>query len=95
MTTADIGALTSAEYTTLSRLATGDAIAYSQDGDDGWFVDGDRAWIGREVVSLRAKGLIKRVCLDEENYRGMSDRDVISDAGRALLAALKEPTNGR
>lgn len=78
--------LTQAERATLTRLADGDMIAYSQDGDDGWFVEGDRAFIGNEIISLRNKGLIERICLDEENHRGMSERDVISRLGLEALA---------
>lgn len=82
--------LTKEELATLARLADGDSIAYSQDGDDGWFTQGDRAFVGNEITSLRKKGLIERVCNDEENYRGMSERDVISNVGRAALSGSKE-----
>ena len=74
------------ERAVLERLALGDAITFSQDGDTAWFVNGDRAMVGDCIISLRAKGLIERRSDDEENYRGLGDRDVISDAGRALLA---------
>lgn len=84
--------LTAPECATLSRLGSGDSVVYSQDGDDGWFTDGDRAFVGNEIISLRKKGLIERVCDDEENYRGMSERDVISAAGR--LALSSKPTGG-
>lgn len=82
--------LTKAQRATLMRLASGDSIAYSQDGDDGWFTKGDRARVGNEVISLRAKGLIERRIdpSDEtDNYRGMAERDVITPAG---LEALRE-----
>lgn len=82
--------LTKEEKATLARLADGDSVAYSQDGDDGWFTQGDRAFVGNEIISLRSKGLIERTCLDDENYRGMSERDVISDAGRQALSGAKE-----
>jgi hypothetical protein len=75
------------ERAVLERLALGDAITFSQDGDTAWFVNGDRAMVGDCIISLRAKGLIERRSDVEENYRGLGDLDVISDAGRALLAA--------
>jgi hypothetical protein len=76
----------------LHRLAAGDSIAYSQDGELGWFTDGDRALVSdRAVWALRNGGLITRVCLDDENYRGMSERDVISEAGRASLTKAEAP----
>lgn len=78
--------LTKEELTTLSRLNAGDSVVYSQDGDDGWFTEGDRAFVGNEIMSLRKKGFIERVVDDEENYRGMSERDVISGAGRKALS---------
>jgi hypothetical protein len=80
------------ETTILVRLAAGDEIAYSQDGDDAFFTKGDRAFIGSVIMSMREKGYLRRILLDPENYRGMSERDVISDAGlRALTAALSKP----
>lgn len=79
--------LTNEERATLQRLGAGDSVTYSQDGDDGWFTGGDTAFVGNEIIGLRKKGLIERVVDDEENYRGMSERDVISDLGRAALEA--------
>lgn len=78
--------LTVPERATLSRLNSGDSVVYSQDGDNGWFTNGDRAFVGDEIMSLRRKGLIQRVCDDEENYRGMAERDVISADGRLALS---------
>lgn len=78
--------LTGIERAVLTRLAEGDAIVFSQDGDYAWFSGGDRADVGDEVITLRAKGFTQREVADEENYRGMSEQDVISDAGRAALA---------
>lgn len=78
--------LTDTERAVLARLAEGDAIVFSQDGDYAWFSGGNRAEVGNEVITLREKGLTKREVTDEENYRGMSEQDVISDAGRAVLA---------
>lgn len=77
-------ALSDTERAVLARLAGGDAIVFSQDGDEAWF-SGTRDFVGREVITLREKGLTKREVTDEENYRGMSEQDVISDAGRAVL----------
>lgn len=81
-----MGKMTKEELATLSRLNAGDSVVYSQDGDDGWFTCGDRAFVGNEIMSLRKKGFIERIADDEENYRGMSERDVISNAGRAVLS---------
>lgn len=75
----------SKERMVLARLARGDSIVFSQDGDTAWFSEGDRGYVGDEVMSLREKGFTMRVTLDDENYRGMSERDVISDAGREYL----------
>lgn len=86
--------LTKAEHTTLVRLAGGDTIAYSQDGDNGWFRSGDRAFVGNEVISLRAQGFIARkMNKDDEtdNYRGLAEYDEITDAGRAALAKVQSP----
>jgi len=79
--------VTDIERVVLTRLADGDAIVFSQDGDYAWFSGGDRAEVGNEVITLRDRGLTKREVTDEENYRGMSERDVISDAGRAALVS--------
>ncbi len=84
------GELLEAEFKTLARLATGDTIVYSQDGDNGWFTRGDRAFIGDEVISLRKRGFIthKLDPKDEtDNYRGMAEFDCISDAGLIALEA--------
>lgn len=70
----------------LERLAAGDEIAYSQDGDDAFFTKGDRAFVGPAIIDMRSKGYLKRIVLDPENYRGVAERDVISDAGRAALS---------
>lgn len=81
--------LTKAERRTLERLATGDTVAYSQDGDFGWFTQGDRAFVGDEIMSLRKKQLIERRIHpddDSDNYRGMAEFDAINEAGRAALA---------
>ena len=73
----------------LRRLGDGDTIKFSQDGDDAWFTKGDKAFIGDAAIwSLRNRGLIVRKCDDEDNYRGMSEYDAISDVGRAYLAIL-------
>lgn len=77
--------LTEQERSTLVRLADGDAIVFSQDGDYAWFSGGDRAFVEGEVITLRDKGFTKRIVTDEENYRGMSEEDVISDSGLAVL----------
>ncbi|MDO6966930.1 hypothetical protein [Rhizobium alvei] len=69
----------------LKRLAAGDTIRFSQDGDAAWFTKGDGAFVGNAIISLRSKGYLKRECDDEENYRGMSEYDTISDLGRAAL----------
>jgi len=77
--------ITEQESAALLRLASGDSIAFSQDGNEAWFTS-DGVFLGDEVISLRDKKLTRRVVLDEENYRGLSERDVISDKG---LEALK------
>lgn len=86
--------LTGDERATLQRLESGDTIAYSQDGDVGWFCGGDRARVGNEVIALRNLGFIaRRVHKDDEtdNYRGMAEYDAITDAGRAAIAKVKSP----
>ncbi len=74
--------------TILRRLADGDTIVYSQDGDMGWFTKGDRAFVGDKITMLRACGFIKSEIdpTDEtDNYRGMAEYDTISDLGRRYL----------
>lgn len=85
--------LTGDERRTLARLATGDTIVYSQDGDCGWFTrwnaEGKHDFVGNEIMTLRAKHLIRRRIDpddDSDNYRGMAEFDTISDAGIAALA---------
>lgn len=82
----------SSEYTergVLSRLAEGDSICFSQDGDYAWFTGGDRSEVPYKImVYFHDKGYLSRICLNDENYRGMSERDVISDKGRERLAWL-------
>lgn len=74
----------------LRRLADGDQIAFSEDGDCAFFTGGDRAFVGPVIISMRSKRYIKRITLDDENYRGTAERDVISDAGMAALNAAME-----
>ena len=76
----------------LKRLADGDEIAFSEDGDEAFFTKGDRAFVGPVIISMRSKGYLKRIVLNDENYRGTAERDVISDAGIAALA--QEGRNG-
>jgi hypothetical protein len=74
--------------TILRRLADGDTIVYSQDGDTGWFTKGDRAFVGDEIMTLRSCGFIKREIdpNDEtDNYRGMAEYDTITEVGRKYL----------
>lgn len=73
------------EMEILKRLAAGDTIRFSQDGDTAWFTKGDGAFVGNAIISLRSKGYLKRECDDEENYRGTAEYDTISDLGRAAL----------
>jgi hypothetical protein len=76
----------------LRRLGAGDTIVYSQDGEVAWFTGGDRALVSDKAVwSLRNRGFIVRKCDDEENYRGLSEYDAISEAGRAALAQGEKP----
>lgn len=73
------------EDTILRRLAEGDTIHFSQDGDMAWFTKGDKAFVGDAIMSLREKGYLSRRCDDEENYRGLSEYDTISEAGKLYL----------
>ena len=73
----------------LERLAAGDTIHFSQDGDMAWFGKGDRAFVaGNPVIEARRLGYLERKCGDEENYRGTSEYDTISDKGRIALRSL-------
>ena len=76
----------------LQRLAGGDKIVFSQDGDDAWFAGGDRAFVGNVITEMRSKGYLKRGCDDEENYRGSGEYDTISEHGRVALATLEGET---
>jgi hypothetical protein len=78
----------------LKRLADGDEIAFSEDGDEAFFTKGDRAFVGSVIVSMRSNGYLKRIVLNDENYRGTAERDVISDAGLAALSATEGRKNG-
>jgi hypothetical protein len=71
--------------TILGRLAEGDSIAFSRDGDNAWFVKGDRAWVGDAIIDLRAKGYINRVYEDDDDW----GRDTISDLGIRALGSGK------
>ena len=69
----------------LQRLADGDRIVFSEDGEEAWFAGGDRAFVGNVIIEMRSKGYLKRMCDDEENYRGSGEYDTISEKGRATL----------
>ena len=81
------------EMEILRRLADGDQIAFSEDGDCAFFTGGDRAFVGPVIISMRSKSYLKRITLDDENYRGTAERDVISDAGIAALKAAMEASH--
>lgn len=78
----------------LKRLASGDTIHYSQDGDMAWFAKGDRAFVAdTPIIEARQLGYLERKCDDDENYRGTAEYDTISDKGRAAIAIpATEPT---
>lgn len=78
------------EWEILKRLAAGDRIHFSQDGEMAWFICGDKALVGG-LSGLRTKGYLLRKGDDKENYRGGGEYDTISEAG---LAALKEQEHG-
>lgn len=47
------------EREALERLAAGDTIAFSRDGDNAWFIGGNRAWIDSElVINMREMGYL-------------------------------------
>ncbi len=73
--------------TILRRLADGDTLVYSRDGDDGWFTKGDGAWVGPEIMAMRREGLIKTVSVPDEDR----SFDTISEAGRDALAQKATP----
>lgn len=76
----------------LQRLATGDTIVFSMDGDMAWFTKGDHAFVGDAIMSLREKGYLLRkrdVVDDDDDPRGIASYDTISDSGRAAIMALK------
>lgn len=77
------------ETEVLRRLAEGDEIAFSKDGDNAWFTKGDRAWIGDVVIAMRKKGYLRRYYARDDEW-GV---DVISDKGRAALTPA--PTSAR
>lgn len=78
------------EWEILKRLAAGDRIHFSQDGEMAWFIGGDKAFVCG-LSGLRNKGYLSRKGDDEENYRGGGEYDTISEKG---LAALKEQDHG-
>ena len=76
----------------LKRLAEGDTIVFSLDGDMAWFTKGDRAFVGNAIMDLREKGYLLRkrdVVDDDDDPRGIADYDTISDAGLSALAAAE------
>lgn len=73
----------------LERLAAGDVLRYSQDGDMAWFGKGDGAFVAHAlIIEARRLGYLERKCGDEENYRGTAEYDTISDKGRIALRSL-------
>jgi hypothetical protein len=67
----------------LARLAGGEHIAYSRDGESAWLSAGGREWIPETTVfELRDKGYLLRVSPPDEPF---GDHDIISDAGRTAL----------
>jgi hypothetical protein len=74
------------EIEVLRRLADGDALAYSRDGDNCWFTNGDRAWVAEAtVIAMREKGYLRRSWAADDPW----GTDGISDAGRAALQSKK------
>ena len=77
----------------LMRLANGDTIHYSQDGEMAWFGKGDRTFIAdTPIIEARQLGYLERKCDDEENYRGTAEYDTISAKGRAAFF-LRSPAD--
>ena len=60
------------EKSILSRLMSGDSIAYSRDGDTAWFMRGNKAWVGDTIIQMRKDDLL---------WRAGDDRDYISSHG--------------
>lgn len=81
------------EMAILARLAEGDEIVFSRDGDEAWFSKGDRAWVGKSILSLRAKGYLHREFHGEE-FSDVIEYDTISDEGRAALIAASNARGG-
>lgn len=80
----------------LRRLADGDTIVFSMDGDMAWFTKGDRAFVGDTIMSLREKGYLHRkryTVDDEDDPRGIAFYDTISEAGRAALTTTEGKDN--
>lgn len=75
----------------LQRLADGDTIVFSLDGDMAWFTNGDRAFVGDAIMRLREKGYLLRkrdAVDDDDDPRGIAEYDTISEAGRAARAYM-------
>ena len=78
------------EADALKRLAEGDRIVYSRDGEMAWFQNGDRAWVADDVVmDLHLSGAV--VTVNEGMDEDWHEWSQITDTGRAALsAALKK-----
>lgn len=76
----------------LSRLADGDTIVFSMDGDMAWFTKGDRAFVGDAIIGLREKGYLIRkhdTVDDEDDPRGIAFYDTISESGLEAVEFAK------
>lgn len=76
--------------TVLARLAGGEHISYSRDGETAWLSGAGREWIPEATVFyLRNHGYLLRLSEPDEPY---SDRDVISETGKVVAKLLPSNT---
>lgn len=83
--------LSEAQIAVLSRLAAGDCLAFSQDGDRGWFwpsrIDLDEIGISdAELQDLRNRRFLGYEPVDEDQHARFGPAQIITGAGRLALA---------
>lgn len=84
--------LTKAQIYVLERLSAGEKIAYSQDGDDGWFFPSSE-WLEIDCQSLNRLRQLRLIGSDPEweDEGRFGPCDVITPAGRAALQSTQTP----
>ena len=88
--------LSDMQFVLLKRLAAGEHLCFSQDGDRGWFwpsrLDLDDLGISdRELQQLRDRGLLANEPEDENQHDRFGPPQIITPAGHRALEEEKAP----